>query len=996
MEQSLRNLSHRFDRAWRAGKTPSIRTYLKRAIASQDTPVTRRAFKQLLTALVTIDLEQRWKCFAEGSDRKVPILTLEEYVTQFPQLGAVEELSTEILIAEFDARHRWGDSPPVDAYCQRFSDRETELRSELERVLQQLAMSRPRFPTIEGLEFLRKIDGGGFGIVYEAKHLATGRNVAVKVLRRHVERGSAEYHRFATEAKLVAKIQHPHIITLYDSGIDSSEPHLVMELLGGGTLAQWFRRESKRRTQGQATSEWQRRVVKVMLQVARGLVAAHAAKVVHRDLQPKNILFDTERRAKIVDFGLARLNDTQVNTETAGAGTRPYKSPEQFAAQKDVDHRSDIYSFGVVFFELLTGELPFSGTDLESRVANPDVAAPTARQIDSIVDRDLETICEKCLEKDAERRFQSANEIVDELKRYLKGIPILTRPLSRWERLHRIYIRPHRTIIALSAALLISVAVAITYQRLFRDSELNREQIVEENDQARTNLAATTQQLDSSRKVIEEQQETVVQEQALRSQAEERKGLIAYADDLQRVQTAWNESDPAKVSQLLSRHDPPRNGKTPDLRGVEWYYWKHLVSDSRQVLQNGGKCRCLAVDPAGEYLAATDFQNVTLWKLGDHTQVWKKVLVPEKLQFLSLDISTSWDGSAAFSLDGRYVAATGFLQRNPQRVGFLKVWEVNGGKEVLNISEEPSLCGRSVTFSPDSRFVIGGGYETEWIAWEVRNKRHRIVSQSNSPTRKAVSPPALGHPSNTTTFNIVSFLGFSDDGTRLFASCMGGANADSWKWSDVENESGGLRERIDPVDAGIVRVRSDGSVTVASISSADQKVHLLHQRPGASRPIIGIGAHARSVAMQDTFLSQPSPATCLDFRNGRLVAGGANRLVYAWFVQDTPVNVWDTEELRGHGSNITCVGQLPNGRPVSADQEGKIRIWYDPKPEAIDLESGSCLQEITEHQNHGNREIRIRNHNGTTSVIPMGKGESLLSSLLSDQEQFLGARDFQQ
>ena len=740
-----------------------------------------------------------------------------------------------------------------------------------------------------------------------------------------------------------------------------------------------------------------------MLQVARGLVAAHAAKVVHRDLQPKNILFDTERRAKIVDFGLARLNDTQINTETAGAGTRPYKSPEQFAAQKDVDHRSDIYSFGVVLFELLTGELPFSGTDLESRVANPDVAAPTARQIDSIVDRDLETICEKCLEKDPERRFQSANEIVDELKRYLKGIPILTRPLSRWERLHRIYIRPHRTIIALSAALLISVAIALTYQQLFRDSELNREQIVEENDQvrqenkdlktetnqARTNLAATTQQLDSSRKVIEEQQETVVQEQALRSQAEERKELIAYADDLQRIQSAWNESDPVQVSQLLARHDPERNGGTRDLRGFEWHYWKHLISDSRHVLQNGGTCRCLAVDPAGEFLAATDFQNVTLWKLSDHSKLWKDVLVPQKPQFLSFDTSTSWDGSASFSPDGQYVAATGFQLGNPQRLGFLKVWEVSRGKEVLSIADESSLSGRAVTFSPDSRFVIGGGYQNEWVAWEVRNKRHRIVSQSNSPTRKAVSPPVLGHPSSTTSFDIVSFLGFSDDGTRLFASCMGGANADSWKWSDVEKESGGLRERIDPVDAGIVRVARDGSVTVATISSADQKVHLRHRRPGASRPVIGFNAHASSVAMQDTVLSQPSPATCLDFRNGRLVAGGANRLVYAWVIQDAPVNVWDTEELRGHGSNITCVGQLPNGRPVSADEDGEIRLWLDSEPEAIDLESQSCLQQISEYENHGNREIRIRNLDGTDSVIPLKEGESLSSSLLSDQERFL-------
>ncbi|QDU45197.1 Serine/threonine-protein kinase PrkC [Symmachiella dynata] len=1002
MEKILWNLRRQFDRAWISGATPSIQKYLNKAAQATGSRLSSREIKTFLVALIAIDVEQSWRRTAEDPETEITGPSLLTYVERFPQLGAVEELPNEILVAEFGALNRWGDTPSVDVYCQRLARLDTELRKELEQVALEMTKTRSGFPAIEGLRFIRKIDSGGFGTVYEARQLAEDRIVAVKMLRFREQSGSVAYGAFRREAQLVAKIQDPNVITLFVVGSDSSEPFLVMEYMAGGTLVTWSRRERKHRETNprKKRSEWNKRSVRVMRAVAQGLAAAHGKDVVHRDLQPKNILFDLKGRPKIADFGLARLRSDSIRTETAGAGTVGYKSPEQALRRKEINLRSDIYSFGVVLFELLTGEMPFDGDKLNS-VGRMDIAAPLARRIDRGVERDLETICEKCLQKDPAQRFQSADEIVMELSRFLKGEPILTRTPTHWERLYRSVSKPYRIIAGLTVAVLVTLTIAVVYQVQFRTAERERrmataqhQTVLKSNKELSTEVELTKGQVDSSRKVIDAQQKTVQQKEALRRKAEKHAALIAYANDLQQIQRAWDQGHIKQASELLARHDPTEDGSGHDLRGFEWYYWNHLRQNAAAVLENGAGCRCLVSDRSGEMLAASDFQNVTVWNLNTHAKVWQRRLVPRKSNLLSHDLSHSWDCSVAFSPDGRLVAASGFHLGNPKRTGYVKVWETLSGEELLSIKDDASVSGRTVAFSPDGEFVVAGGYQNTWTAWNVTDKGTRLTSPNSSARQRGRGTLTPQRFSGAGSFDIVSFLGFSDDGTQLYSSCIGAKDSNSWSWETIASGSDRVFRPGGNIQSGIVRVRQNGSMWIARLASFNQKIHLLkHTR---DRRLLGPPAFSRpreSASFRDITLSPPSQATCIDFQNrghiSHLIAGGSDHLVYAWVVSDGLDDVVGPEVLHGHEEDITCVGQLPNGRPVSADRSGVIRVWPQRNPEALDLETGNIVELTPGTPNDTIRVVRIRNNDGQLSEFPLREGELLSASLLSDRENYL-------
>jgi Tol biopolymer transport system component/predicted Ser/Thr protein kinase len=272
--------------------------------------------------------------------------------------------------------------------------------------------------TVAHYRILEKLGGGGMGVVYKAEDTELGRKVAIKFLSASVA-DAAGRRRFQREAQMASSLNHPHILTVYDAGEFEGRQYLVTEFLDGGTLTDWARRQKR---------QW-REIVDLLAGVADGLAAAHAANILHRDIKPGNVLVTKSGYAKLADFGLAKLVEGVTPDEAAltltEEATRPgvimgtiaYMSPEQ-ASGRPVDARGDIFSFGVLLYELVAGHRPFPGaTDLE--VLQTIIHGPP-RPLGEEVPPMLRMAVEKTLEKDPGDRYQSMREIVVDLKRFTR------------------------------------------------------------------------------------------------------------------------------------------------------------------------------------------------------------------------------------------------------------------------------------------------------------------------------------------------------------------------------------------------------------------------------------------------------------------------------------------------------------------------------------------------------------------------------------------------
>jgi len=257
--------------------------------------------------------------------------------------------------------------------------------------IEQLA---PLFPQLELLELIGK---GGMGAVYKARQTGLDRLVAVKILPPEVGRDPAFAERFTREARAMARLSHPHIVAIYDFGQTHGQFYFVMEFIDGANLRQVI--QSKQLTAAEALA--------VVPQICDALQYAHDEGIVHRDIKPENILVDKRGRVKIADFGLSKLlHEQHADVSLTGThqvmGTLRYMAPEQMEGTKSVDHRADIYSLGVVFYELLTGQIPMGRFDPPSKKVQIDV------RLDEVVLR--------ALEQEPEKRYQQASEVKTELE----------------------------------------------------------------------------------------------------------------------------------------------------------------------------------------------------------------------------------------------------------------------------------------------------------------------------------------------------------------------------------------------------------------------------------------------------------------------------------------------------------------------------------------------------------------------------------------------------
>jgi hypothetical protein len=426
------------------------------------------------------------------------IVHAETYLSDFPALSSDPEAALDLIVSEFRFRRALGETPdPVEWYS-RFPQWREQLERQLPALLDSQAPAeelttaadmRQAGPVEEFApgrhELYEEIGRGGMGVVHRARDLTLGRLVALKMIFAGAETG-AELQRFQREAQAAARLRHPNIVPIYAVGLQHGRPCYTMPFIEGGTLAQHLQRFGK----------YCRTAAALMEKVARAVDAAHEAGVIHRDLKPSNILLDDDEPL-VADFGLAKLVDADGETTcTAGRlmGTPAYMSPEQ-AAGRPATEASDVWSLGVVLYELLTGRRPFEGRGSDLALAVRNAEPPAPRQLRRDLPRDLETIILKCLEKDPAERYASAGALAEDLARWQRGDQPATRSLPIWLRrgfrsVRRAWRRPTALLALTPLVLLTLAAVWVTSPRALSAQE-------QENKRWENLVAETARELDA-------------------------------------------------------------------------------------------------------------------------------------------------------------------------------------------------------------------------------------------------------------------------------------------------------------------------------------------------------------------------------------------------------------------------------------------------------------------------------------------------------------------
>jgi len=333
---------------------------------------------------------------------------------------------------------------------------------------QPAAAKSPGLIYLGDYEILHEIARGGMGVVYKAKHRTLGRLAAVKLIKSGELAQSEEVQRFQVEAQAAALLDHPGIVSVYESGQQGQQHYLAMAYVDGQSL--WQRVKEAPLSPKVAA--------RIMQQVAEAVQYAHEQGIVHRDLKPQNILLTKEGQPKVTDFGLAKKQGGDSSLTATGQilGTPSYMPPEQTKGTSDqVGPLADVYSLGATMYCLLTGRPPFqAATPLETMLQVANQEPVTLRQLNPSIPRDLETICLKCLQKQPLQRYSSAGELAADLQCYLNGDPIHARPVWRVEKVWR-WGRRNPAKAALSASFVVLVGFAGLTSWLLQEQQRSRQ-----------------------------------------------------------------------------------------------------------------------------------------------------------------------------------------------------------------------------------------------------------------------------------------------------------------------------------------------------------------------------------------------------------------------------------------------------------------------------------------------------------------------------------------